>query len=140
MYELKQDKDRDVRDNTDLTNVSEEVLKLSVMFDKMNSLETPNDVEPSGSGATTAKEEFELENNLHLDTTTTSSNGSDTIIESVLTDVDETPEVAESGVEKAEEVQEGSPSEIPTQTENNFYSEEPPKEENEPQTVTTQEN
>lgn len=81
VYELKQDKDRDVRENTTLCNVSDEVLKLSVMLNKMNALEVINDGD--GAAAATATDTNESEANATLDTTTTSE-GSDTIIHNVL--------------------------------------------------------
>lgn len=106
VYELKQDKDRDVRENTVLINVSDEVLKLSVMLNKMNALEIPIDGEMSGSGTTKAKEDFEMDETLDktLDTTAT-SDGSDTIIESFLPVAEETVEES-AHVEKAQEVKE----------------------------------
>lgn len=108
VYELKQDKDRDVRENTVLINVSDEVLKLSVMLNKMNALEIPSDDgEMSGSGTTKAKEDFEIDETLDktLDTTAT-SDGSDTIIESFLPVAEETVDESAQQVEKAQEVKE----------------------------------
>lgn len=49
VYELKQDKDRDVRDNTSLCYVSEEVLKLSAMKYKFDALDVSCDETPPES-------------------------------------------------------------------------------------------
>lgn len=112
VYELKQDKDRDVRDNTVLINVSDEVLKLSVMLNKMNALEIPNEGEMEGSGSGTAKisDDADLDSTLDKTLDTTTSDGSDTIIESLLTntgaDGDSSGGVVV--VEKALEVKEGT--------------------------------
>lgn len=108
VYELKQDKDRDVRENTVLTNVSDEVLKLSVMLNKMNSLEIPNDGETNGSGQgiATTRDDPELDSTFDKTLDTTNSDGSDTIIETLLTA--EESERQSVGVEKAEEMKEES--------------------------------
>lgn len=109
VYELKQDKDRDVRDNTVLINVSDEVLKLSVMLNKMNALEIPNEGEMEGSGTAKISDDADLDSTLDKTADTTTSDGSDTIIESLLTnagaDGDSSGGVVV--VEKALEVKEG---------------------------------
>uniref|UniRef100_A0A336M0L6 CSON009591 protein n=1 Tax=Culicoides sonorensis TaxID=179676 RepID=A0A336M0L6_CULSO len=108
VYKLKQDKDRDVRDNTVLTNVSDEVLKLSVMLNKMNDLEINTDelnIPKNESGAGDTNESV-LQNTLDV----TSSDDSDTIIDTLL-DSEKAEDEGEipSGVEKGEEVKEISP-------------------------------
>ncbi|XP_063702550.1 serine/threonine-protein phosphatase 4 regulatory subunit 1-like [Culicoides brevitarsis] len=132
VYELKQDKDRDVRENTTLTNVSEEVLKLSAMLNKMNALEIPTD----GEGAAAAAANVDpTEANATLDTTTTSE-GSDTIIHSLLDKfledqtekTDELPKNDDDSKDEEKEVQEEK--EEPTAT---------TAEEKEPENVTDQE-
>lgn len=98
--ELKQDKDRDVRANTILIHVKDEVLKLSVVLNKLNDLEVAN----ISSDNEAKQQDLILDHTLDTTANTTLSNESDTIIETLSTSKE--TEMNSPRVEKSEGIKE----------------------------------
>lgn len=77
VFELKHDKDRDVRDNTTLTHVSEEVIKLAEMVTKFDALEAKLDeMEQAAAERNKTNQDKLLEEARDLDSTVSNSGDS----------------------------------------------------------------